>query len=870
MKLFKIIAALVLLTGLGFGQTAAARYDNFTWSTTNIQGTAVLAAIPGASVAVCNFPATGLPCSNLATLYTDSTLATACTGSNGCSNPIVSDTAGNFGFWAASGHYQYTISSGGFNYGPYDITAAPYSATSQSYVNAATRASVIAFGAKGDGVTDDTTAFQNAINGSRSVFIPNNPTPGACYVINGLTFTQSTTIELESRNTCLTVKTAATPDIFYVSGASIASPVAQVNIIGNGGILYAGRTMNSGTAGIKISYGQHIAVSNLLVAGFYDNIFVDNTFYLDLDRVQSNGSTNSALWHQHSDVSHGPYFGGPLTIRGGTFDSGTGPWGLHITDIAVVDIDSADVVGFPNGVGAYFNTTNGIPASPSDYSAGIHVTNSTFDSSASEEVQVINYIKSSFANNWFSGGRTNAKNCVSTDGVQDISFTGNTFFNCGQDGLGLGGTTLPSVQVMVTGNSASGSPGDGIHVVNAQFTTVVGNTCTSTAYSGNGTTQPFCVYEEPTSASNTYVGNDGSNTTFGNAFLGTGATYVDAQAGVQTLSITAKNTTNTGTASANNLILFNDPPTVAAGAYAIGGNTYTCPTAITGSPTGCVMANSGGTVVYMPFWSNAGGGGTSGNPSWWPTIPGTATVFANLQNAAGNPNTWQLATRAQSGSNSCNGTSSSSLTFNVASPVMKTGAALQLTNTTAGSSGGCNQLVYRHLGVIAAGNSTITNMTSDFYAYVIPGSGPGFEWDPDLGDGTGTSSHAYKASFACYTSGGGKWNVYDSQNHNWVATTYSCNWNGAGANTLHHFQAWITFNQTSHTYTYQGLAIDGADVWTPSSHAGLTATTYNACGSGCSGNGSLGANINVEFQSDNDNTNSTSKSLIDKASLTVW
>jgi hypothetical protein len=942
MKLFKLLAVL-LLTCAAFGQGAAARYDNFTWSTTNVQGTAVLAAIPGASVAVCSFPATGLPCSNLATLYTDSTLATACTGSNGCSNPIVSDSAGNFGFWAVSGHYQYTVSFGGFNYGPYDLTAAPFSATSKSYVDTATRASVIAYGAVGNGVADDTTAFQNAINGSRSVFIPNNPTPGACYVVNGLTFVQSTTIEWESRNTCVTVKTSATPYGLFVSGASIASPVATVNIIGNGGILYAGRTMNAGTAGIKINYGSHISISNLIVNGFYDNIFVDNTFYLDLDRVQSNGGTNSNLWYQHSDVSHGPYFGGPLNIRGGTYDSGPGPWGIHITDVAGVNMDGADVTGYPNGTAAYFSSSNGIPATPPDYAQGLHITNNIFDSSANEELRILNYVKSSVSGNWFSGGRTNSLPCVTTNATQDISVTGNTFFNCGSDGLAIGGAPkTPSLQTMVTGNSFSGSPGDGVHVVFGQFTTVVGNTCTSTAFSGNGQVQPFCVYEEPTSMSNTYVGNDGTGTTFGNSYLGSGVNYIDSQQGFSS----QRSVNATGPVAGSTLSLTNDPQVSPAGACSFGGNTYTPSTAAAAAgATNATTVNCNGTLYQLALFPVTGGG--TGNPSWWPSIPGTATTYSNLQASSGNPGTWTVC----NANNNCsagtsNGLGATALTFCTAGTcagtpftTSKSGAPLLFSNTTAagtvtvsgtavtwtggtkfnsgwanqpitingasktisatamtpagcttactgmtittsGTSGayssttGFNTLVYRHLGSPGVGLSGITNMLEDTWVYVTPGSGPGYEFDPDFEVGTTTSTATeYKGSFACYVSGGGKWNVYDTLNHAWVASTYTCNWNTAGANAWHHIQLWISFNQGAKTYTYQGLAIDGADVWTPSSHGGLTSATYSACPpnpvTGCS-NTPLGNNVNIEFQTDNDSSSSTSLRYDDKITLVVW
>jgi hypothetical protein len=61
--------------------------------------------VAGATVTVCQATATGTPCSPLATIYTDATLATA------SANPFQTDGIGNYHFYAPAGRYLIQISS---------------------------------------------------------------------------------------------------------------------------------------------------------------------------------------------------------------------------------------------------------------------------------------------------------------------------------------------------------------------------------------------------------------------------------------------------------------------------------------------------------------------------------------------------------------------------------------------------------------------------------------------------------------------------------------------------------------------------------------------------------------------------------------
>ena len=79
--------------------------------------------IAGASYLVCASGSGGQPgsCSSPITLYTDSTLVTPCNGSNGCSNPAISDSLGRVQIFAQPGTYYAQISAYGIATFTYQI-----------------------------------------------------------------------------------------------------------------------------------------------------------------------------------------------------------------------------------------------------------------------------------------------------------------------------------------------------------------------------------------------------------------------------------------------------------------------------------------------------------------------------------------------------------------------------------------------------------------------------------------------------------------------------------------------------------------------------------------------------------------------------
>jgi len=167
--------------------------------------------IAGATVTVCVATATGTPCAPLATLYIDATLTVT------APNPFQADGIGNYHFYAPAGRYQVQISgpqvsgtitfpdvilpadlsstSSGNNISAFGLTLggnlnvagnatitgtltsgtfspgtfAPTSITvggSETVLGPRPRVDVTAYGAKGDGTTDDTSAINSAITAS--------------------------------------------------------------------------------------------------------------------------------------------------------------------------------------------------------------------------------------------------------------------------------------------------------------------------------------------------------------------------------------------------------------------------------------------------------------------------------------------------------------------------------------------------------------------------------------------------------------------------------------------------------------------------------------------------------------------------------
>lgn len=130
----RFVTLLLVLLAIPCLAQNAARYDAPPLSTIpgapNPGALPPLLAIPGAQISVCAYPASGNPCTNTITTYTDSTLTTACAagtpltlaGTSTCTQ--YTDSQGNYGFWyntETNAHIQYTVKTSWGNFGPYDV-----------------------------------------------------------------------------------------------------------------------------------------------------------------------------------------------------------------------------------------------------------------------------------------------------------------------------------------------------------------------------------------------------------------------------------------------------------------------------------------------------------------------------------------------------------------------------------------------------------------------------------------------------------------------------------------------------------------------------------------------------------------------------
>lgn len=182
--------------------------------------------VAGATITVCQASATGTPCSRLATIYTDATLTTT------APNPFTTDGLGNYHFYAPPGRYEVQISGPGIsgtmtypdtilppdvsstqsgnnisafgltlggnlsvtgnatidgtltapNFNPTNFNPTSLTLSGNETVGGPRpRIDVTAYGAKGDGTTDDTAAINAACpsggpKANSTIFFP--PTPG--------------------------------------------------------------------------------------------------------------------------------------------------------------------------------------------------------------------------------------------------------------------------------------------------------------------------------------------------------------------------------------------------------------------------------------------------------------------------------------------------------------------------------------------------------------------------------------------------------------------------------------------------------------------------------------------------------------------
>lgn len=265
--------------------------------------------VANATVQVCEAGATGTPCSPLATIYTDATLTVA------APNPFQTDGIGNYHFYAPAGRYVVQISGPGIsgtitnpdvilppdasssaagnnisafsltlggnlsvagnanisgtltaaNFNPGNFSPTSLTVTGNETVQGPRpRIDVTAYGAKGDGVTDDTAAIQAAITAACNS--PNHPTvffPEGQYIVSqpqnpstSPVFTTCALLHLEGDGTG--------------SGAQFMSaPMAQI-------LVHAGSSPNAAPV-FSFAYPQDEAtIENMVIDGYNEAAYVND------------------------------------------------------------------------------------------------------------------------------------------------------------------------------------------------------------------------------------------------------------------------------------------------------------------------------------------------------------------------------------------------------------------------------------------------------------------------------------------------------------------------------------------------------------------------------------------------------------------
>lgn len=220
-KVCYVVVLCLLFASTAFGQ--GARFDSVAQKT--VQG--FLAPIPGATITVCTAAGTGTPCTPVVptvpiTLCTDSTCAVAAT------NPFTADSNGNFGFWAKPGTYKVSVTAAGVT--GYLLTAVLPISTAGSLAFGGPSPWIDitnpAYGATGNGSTDDTVAIQAAVSAcpatGGTVFFPG--TPNSYVISSKITLNTNCTYLGVGKASLITYKNPLTdsyPKLFCNGGTNV-------------------------------------------------------------------------------------------------------------------------------------------------------------------------------------------------------------------------------------------------------------------------------------------------------------------------------------------------------------------------------------------------------------------------------------------------------------------------------------------------------------------------------------------------------------------------------------------------------------------------------------------------------------------------
>ena len=329
--------------------------------------------IAGATVTVCSASATGVPCTPLATLYTDATLSVP------SANPIQADGLGNYHFYATPGRYVVQISGPGINAYTMPDTILPNDPTTPSFNsvtatsitlggnlgvggnatvtgtlsagtfapssistgtlqvtgNASTKGprpwvDVVAYGADPTGAADSTSAIQAAINaacssgstGGGAVHFP----PGQYRVLQPQTSVSTTAPVLTVPSTCkgLTLEGGSS-----YSGTSVQfsrPPLTSIQVsTGSSPNLMPVLMLTAGAG----SGNQPVTLRDLSISGYNQAVQLNSTTFVTFDNVCLNATnTGNGIRTGANDNTDNTalavYNTFTVTFRGGCLVMGSG------------------------------------------------------------------------------------------------------------------------------------------------------------------------------------------------------------------------------------------------------------------------------------------------------------------------------------------------------------------------------------------------------------------------------------------------------------------------------------------------------------------------------------------------------------------
>jgi parallel beta-helix repeat protein len=353
-------------------------------------------------------------------------------------------------------------------------------------------ANVKDFGAKGDGQGDDTKAFVAALAARRAVCVPNGR-----YHVGTIDLPDSAVITGESRATEIFPLTAAQKGVFHASGTSFKKKVTHVQI--RNLIIYNPfPNPPAGSYAVKFDYAEKSTLQNVILFGFYDNLVIFNSVFINLFAMESGYSTHTNVTANWTDASSGPYFGGWLYFDNFRSLGGLGAYSIEVQNYASVTMRELVAVGNKH-VGVHVGQT----VSAKDMTTTIVIDNCEFDSNGGAGLEFKSVRDSVVTNSWFSSGRDATAHGLLLQNCSTISVTNNKFFWNGSDGMRLEDTTYSSI----AGNTSSSNKDSGIGLVNSTFNVIERNIVSSERYNDMGYVQARGIEEGGTSQRNVVIGN---------------------------------------------------------------------------------------------------------------------------------------------------------------------------------------------------------------------------------------------------------------------------------------------------------------------------------------------------------------------------